>query len=112
MAGFGAFTKGSYSTPQKIKNHFGYLAYILLGIKELSELHAYNMSIQYDNGNISGAFIVGLIMNSFSIGGFKNPVRVLTKLNDGIFEVMLVKMPRNILELQEIITALLVLIYN
>lgn len=107
VAGFGAFTKVSYSTPQKIKNHFGYLAYILLGIKELSELHAYNMSIQYDDGNISGAFIVGLIMNSFSIGGFRNPISILTKLDDGIFEVILIKMPQNILELQEIVTALL-----
>lgn len=107
VAGFGAFTKVSYSTPQKMKNALGYLAYLLLGIKELSELYSYNMTIQYDGGSISGAFIVGLIMNSFSIGGFRNPISVLTKLNDGIFEVILIKMPQNILELQEIIAALL-----
>lgn len=107
VAGFGAFTKVSYITPQKMKNALGNLAYLLLGIKELSELHVYEMSIKYDGCNISGQFIVGLIMNSFSIAGFRNPISVMTNLNDGLFEVMLIKRPQNILELQEIVAVLL-----
>ncbi len=107
VAAFGAFTRVSYVTPQKMKNALGHLAYLLQGIKELSELHAYKLSIQYEGGAVEGEYIVGLIMNSFSIGGFKNPISALTELNDGVFEVILVKMPQNVIELQGVIAALL-----
>lgn len=46
-------------------------------------------------------------MNSFSIAGFRNPTSSLTELNDGIFEVMLVRMPQNIIELQKIVASLM-----
>ena len=107
VAAFGAFTRVSYETPQKMKNVLGHLAYLLRGIKELSELHPYKLLIQYEGGTIEGEYIVGLIMNSFSIAGFKNPVGALTELNDGFFEVILIKMPQNIMELQGVIAALL-----
>lgn len=107
VAGFGAFTKISYITPQKMKNILGYLAYLLQGIKELSELRAYEAKIQYEEGLITGKYIVGLIMNSFSIGGFRSPISAVTELNDGIFEVLLIRMPQNLIELQGIIAALL-----
>lgn len=80
VAGFGAFTKVSYSTPQKMKNSLGYLAYLLQGIKALSELRVYDLVMSYDGGEIEGSFIVGLVMNSFSIGGFKNPAGGVTQL--------------------------------
>ena len=107
VAGFGAFTKVSYITPQKMKNILGYLAYLLQGIKELSELREYEAKIRYEKGIITGKYIVGLIMNSFSIGGFRSPISSVTELNDGIFEVLLIRMPQNLLELQGIIAALL-----
>lgn len=107
VAGFGAFTKVSYSTPQKMKNSLGYLAYLLQGIKALSELRDYQLVMTHDHGQVSGHFCMGLVMNSFSIGGFKNPVGGVTQLNDGLFEVVLIKMPQNIMELQEIIASLL-----
>lgn len=107
VAAFGAFTRVSYGTPQKMKNSVGYLAYLLQGIRELSELHPYRLKVRYESDVIEGEYIVGLILNSFSIAGFKNPISDLTELNDGIFEVLLVKMPKNPMELQSIITALL-----
>lgn len=107
VAGFGAFTKISYSTPQKMKNNLGYVAYVLQGIKELSELRDYHILMEYDNGKLEGNFIIGFIMNSFSIAGFKNPIGYLTELNDGLFEILLIKNPANIVELQEIIASLI-----
>lgn len=107
VAGFGAFTRVPYSTPQKRKNTLGYLAYLLQGIQELPEIRGYRLSLEYDDGYINGEFIIGFVMNSFSIGGFKNPFGDMTELNDGLFEVLLVKMPMNIVELQNIITSLL-----
>lgn len=107
VAAFGIFTNISYSTPQRMKNSLGYFAYILKGIKALSELKAYEVVMQYDGGIVSGRFIMGLITNSFSVGGFKTPSYHLTKLNDGLFEVLLIRMPQSIIELQAIVTALL-----
>lgn len=107
VAGFGAFTKISYSTPQKIKNNLGYVAYVLQGIKELSELRNYHVVLEHDNGRLEDDFMIGFIMNSFSIAGFKNPIGYLTELNDGLFEILLIKRPANIVELQETIASLL-----
>ncbi len=107
VAGFGAFTKISYSTPQKMKNTLGYVAYLLEGIRELSELRNYHVILEHDNGKTEGDFIIGFVMNSFSIAGFKNPVGHLTELNDGLFEILLIKSPANIVELQEIVASLL-----
>lgn len=107
VAAFGAFTQISYATPQKMKNTFGYLAYILQGIKALSELRSYHLELEYLDKTIRGDFIVGLITNSFTVAGFKNPICSLTELNDGLFEILLIRMPKNIVELQTIIVALL-----
>lgn len=38
VAGFGLFTNVSYATPQKMKNSLGYLAYVLEGIKALTDM--------------------------------------------------------------------------
>lgn len=107
VAGFGLFTNVSYATSQKMKNSLGYLAYILEGIKALSEVQSHEITLTYGQGVIHGEFIIGLIMNSFSVGGFKSPYQSLTQLEDGLFEVILVRMPKNIQELQMIITALM-----
>lgn len=107
VAGFGAFTRISYSTPQKVKNSLGYLAYVLEGIKELSELRNYHVVMEHDSGKLEGDFIMGFVMNSFSLAGFRSPISFMTELNDGLFEILLIKSPSNILELQEIITSLL-----
>ena len=65
------------------------------------------MMIEYDHKKVEGEFIIGLIMNSFSIGGFKNPIGGLTELNDGMFEGILIRMPQNLMEFQEIVAALI-----
>lgn len=46
VAGFGLFTDVSYRTPQKQKNALGYLAYILQGVKSLSELKPLHLCIE------------------------------------------------------------------
>lgn len=107
VAGFGLFTNVSYSTPQKMKNSLGHIAYILEGIKALSEIKAYSLMLEHDNGIVRGNFIMGLIMNSFSVGGFKSPFHKLTKLDDGLFELILIKMPNSIVDLQKIVVDLL-----
>lgn len=107
VAGFGAFTKTSYATPQKLKNILGNIAYFLQGVRELSELKAYHVTIKISNNTISGDFLIGLVMNSFSIGGFTNPVNNDIRLDDGVFEIILVRYPKSIFDLEGIARALI-----
>lgn len=101
VAGFGAFTEVSYSTPQATKNTLGRLAYILEGIKSLSTLRSYNVNVETDDGqSICDNFIFGMVTNATTVGGFKSLVGGDVGLDDGLFEVFLVKSPTNPIELQ------------
>ena len=108
VAAFGIFTKTSYSTSQKTKNLLGHMAYILEGIKQISEIRGYYMKITAQGIEVEGNYMLGLVTNTLSVGGFKN---LLPKdeiaLDDGVFEVLLIQKPTNLVELHGIITALL-----
>lgn len=107
IAAFGLFTDVSYQTSQELKNILGHVAYVLEGAKRLFNIKSYKMTVQKGDESFSGDFIYGMITNSESVGGFRNMTGKNVKLNDGLFEVTLIKMPKNPIELQEIIGALL-----
>lgn len=91
VASFGAFCKSSYATPQKLKNRFGHAAYIVEALREIKDIHGTYLRVEHDGGVIEGKFCFGSISNSTSVAGiFKfDPEQI--KLNDGIFEVHLVR---------------------
>lgn len=95
VTGFGAFTDVSYTTPQDIKNAIGHPAYILEGMKTLGKIKPYEMKITWDEGELEGEYILGLITNSKSVGGFKGITGKGVDLGDGLFEVTLVKEIKN-----------------
>lgn len=103
VAAFGLFTGTSYSTPQELKNQLGHLAYILQGMTELGNMRAYRIHVKSDEKELEGEFAYGMITNSRSIGGFSNITGSKVDLQDGLFEVTLVRMPKNPLEMSEII---------
>ncbi len=108
IAAFGAFTDVSYQTNQAMKNVLGHLAYVLEGAKRLFNIKSYEMRIRTDEEEvIEGEFIYGMITNSESVGGFKNITGKHVQLDDGVFEVTLIRAPKNPIELQEIIGSLL-----
>lgn len=107
VAAFGAFTDVSYDTPQPFKNTFGHLAYLLEGATKLgSLLKGYHLTIEHDGGAVEGDFIYGMVSNTISVGGFQlfPPERVA--LDDGLFEVVLVRLPRNPAEFQSALRSL------
>ncbi len=109
IAAFGLFTDVSYGTAQDIKNVLGHVAYVLEGMKRLFDIKSYFMVVQTGDGKIyEGDFIYGMITNSRSVGGFKHLTGKNVDMADGLFEVTLIRMPKNPLELQEILSALLV----
>jgi len=106
VAAFGLFTEVSYSTRQEWKNILGHAAYILEGVKSIPEITSYHMRVEYDDTVIEDDFIYGMITNSNSVGGFKNMTGKNVLLDDGLFEVTLIRMPKNIVELNEILASL------
>lgn len=106
IAAFGLFTDVSYQTKQEAKNVLGHAAYILEGAKRIGNHPSYRMRVEYNDGVIEDEFIYGMVTNSLSVGGFKGMTGSDVALDDGLFEVMLIKTPRNAAELNEIIVAL------
>ena len=106
VAAFGLFTDVSYETDQDLKNVLGHVAYVLEGVKRLFDIKSYHMKVTSDEVQAEDDFIVGMITNSRSVGGFKNLIGKNVDMNDGLFEVTLIAHPKNPLQLQEIITAL------
>ena len=112
VASFGAFTKSSYSTPQSVKNALGHTAYILSGIQEISQLHTTHMRLELDGEVIEDDFLFGAISNSTSVGGILTLDPKQVDLQDGKFELFLVRVPRNLTELSACIQALQSQKYN
>lgn len=106
VAAFGLFTAVSYETSQQMKNVLGHVAYILSGAKYLRDIPSYTMQVDYDNVHIHDNFIYGMITNSRTVGGFEGITGENVKLDDGMFEVTLIKTPKNPMELNEILACL------
>lgn len=107
IASFGAFTETSYATNQSLKNALGHLAYLLEGVKALSKIKSVAMSIRHGDGQTEGDFIFGGVANATSIGGVLRLKDEYLNFHDGIFEILLIRKPGNLKELNSIVSSLL-----
>lgn len=108
VAAFGVFTDISYKTSQEWKNALGHLAYLLEGARSLSNVKSWQMSFESEECSGEGKFLYGMITNSDSVGGLKGITGRDVTLNDGVFEVTLIRDPgANIIEWPLMINALL-----
>lgn len=106
IAAFGAFTEVSYLTPQDKKNVLGHQAYMLEAVKSLTDIRGRWMKVEWEDGELEGEFLFGMVTNTISVGGFKGLVSRDVALNDGYFEVLLIRMPRNPVDLSNIVSYL------
>lgn len=108
VAAFGIFTNVSYETKQDVKNVLGHAAYLLEGVRALPSIRSYPLQITCDKQVIEGEFLYGMVTNSHSIGGFRGITGTGKEvlLDDGVFEVTLIRKPSNPLELNNIIVAM------
>lgn len=106
VAAFGLFTAVSYQTSQQLKNILGHAAYILEGAKSLHDIPQFNIQVEYDGRVFQDTFIYGMVTNSLSVGGFKGMTGSDVQLDDGVFEVTLIRSPKNPIELNEILASL------
>lgn len=106
-ASFGAFTEASYSAPQDIKNVLGQAAYFFEGIKSLGNIKPISLKFEIDDKIIEGDFLFGAISNSMSVGGIVKFDKTLVELNDGLFEIMLIRNPQNLIEFQSVVDGII-----
>ena len=112
VASFGAFTKTSYATPQNVKNALGHIAYLLGSVQELSQIRNEHLRIETEDRVIEDEFIFGAISNSTSVGGILTLDPKQVDMRDGKFELLLVRAPRDLIELSDCIRALQTQKYN
>lgn len=107
VAAFGAFTEASYSASQEVKQTLGRVAYLLEGVKCLPKISAKHAKVEYDGGELEGDFIFGAVTNSTRVAGMVklDPNTVL--LHDGLFETLLIRKPKNIANLNNIVSNIL-----
>lgn len=98
VAAFGAFTPVAYVTGQKLKKKFGKFAYFLVAFKYINKIKTYNLEVETDDDEFDGEFIYGSVSNSKSIGGFEWFKRKGVRIDDGKFEVLLIKKPKKIVD--------------
>lgn len=104
IAAFGAFTEVSYQTAQNIKNVLGHTAYLLSGMMSLTKIKTSRMRVEYEDKVIEDEFIYGMVTNTTSVAKLLSLPQF--QKDDGLFEVTLIRKPRNLIDLQHIITGL------
>lgn len=107
IASFGAFTEASYNATQEAKNLLGHAAYLLEGIMSIGNIRPYHVTFAFDDQEITGDFIFAAIANTTSLGGVLKLSDRLVSFNDGKFEVLLIRAPASLTQLQKIIGDLL-----
>ncbi len=105
ISAFGAFTEVTYETPQQVKNYLGHAAYVLNGLTKLNSIRSYHLKITTDDEEFEDDFIFGMVTNSSSVAGLLSLNDFL--LDDGLYEVTLIKTPNNPIDLQRIIHSLI-----
>ena len=107
VAAFGAFTDVSYATPQQEKQALGHFAYVLEGMMRLPKIANVHAVVEYDGGVLEDNFILGGLVNSTSVAGLIHLDPNKIRLNDGLFELTLVRLPRNISEMRQLLRDLI-----
>lgn len=101
VAAHGIFAETSCSVNQKLKNKFGHFAYILFGIKEVFRKNNYPIKLEIDGKVINDDYAFVGFGNTKSIGGILKFKDSIVQMSDGLFEVFLVKYPKNLWQLSK-----------
>ena len=106
VAAFGAFTSASYSPSHSTKQALGRGAYILAGIRSMTDIRPIHVTVRTGDTVIEDDVIYGMISNATSVGGFKALDDSIVKMDDGLNELVLVKAPKSMQDLNAILTSL------
>jgi diacylglycerol kinase (ATP) len=91
-ASSGLLTRVSYDVSRRHIKKYGYIAYMIAAVKDLSHDYRYPLRVKYDNDkvvSIECAMVLGLSSNR--VGGMRLNNFSQSKLNDGLFELRFFK---------------------
>ncbi len=103
---FGAFSWMAYTTDQELKNRLGMGAYVLDGALDPAMLKPWHMKITIGGVPHEDEYIFGAISNAESLAGILRYPEGLVSLNDGLLEVLLIRMPKNHAEWQLVLRSI------
>lgn len=106
IAAFGAFSWLSYSTGQGMKNMLGHTAYILDGIRDIHKIRAEQLCINARGLSYSDEYIFGAVCNTIPVAGAIALPPQVVDTADGLFELLLIRRPDSIHDLEEIVHGL------
>ena len=112
VAAFGAFTEVSYATPQESKQTLGHMAYMLEALRLLPRITDFHARVTWDGGSMEDDFVFGAVTNSTSVAGMVKLDGDAVDLADGEFEVLLVRMPQDLLDMGDIVSAVLAMDFS
>ena len=95
---FGTLSDISYVTSQRTKSIMGHGAYVFEGFKRYHGLDSIHVRVESAELVADDIFCYGMIGNSRYTAGVKLNYAKDVKLNDGRFEVTLIKKPKNLLQ--------------
>ncbi|WP_172254079.1 diacylglycerol kinase [Saccharibacillus deserti] len=91
IAGGGSLTELTYEVPSRLKTMIGQLAYYFKGVEKMVNLSPMQLKIEAEGqGEIEGEFMVFLIGNTNSVGGFER-LMPDARIDDGLLDVILLK---------------------
>ncbi|WP_019639844.1 diacylglycerol kinase [Paenibacillus fonticola] len=91
IAGGGSLTELTYEVPSKLKTMIGQLAYYMKGIEKVASLSPTELVIRAEgHGVLEGEFMLFLIANSNSVGGFEK-LAPDARIDDGLLDVIAVR---------------------
>ncbi|MNJ43332.1 Diacylglycerol kinase [compost metagenome] len=91
IAGGGSLTELTYEVPSKLKTMIGQLAYYMKGIEKVASLSPTELIIRAEgHGVLEGEFMLFLIANSNSVGGFEK-LAPDARIDDGLLDVIAVR---------------------
>ena len=99
VSAFGAFTNIPYATSQKAKKTWGYLAYLGGAAGALKDIKPVHAEITCDGESFEDDILVGAVMNTTSMAGLIKLSPKDVMLDDGRFELLLVRDPKGFGEL-------------
>lgn len=91
IAGGGSLTELTYEVPSRLKTMIGQLAYYVKGVEKMVNLSPMHLVIEAaGHDTIEGEFMLFLIANSNSVGGFEK-LAPGAEIDDGMLDVLAVR---------------------
>lgn len=94
----GAFTETSYSTNQTLKSIFGHAAYVIGALPSLTSIRPIEMTVQTDCETIKGRYMFCALSNTTTAGGFVKLDGHGVDFSDGLFELILIGYPQDLID--------------